>query len=106
METNRPGCREHPRGLCRKLGPQNERGSQRGLEMERATLARELYEVTGPGWIWVLRSPSSAPEPRALTPQPPRWLTNAQSPRLDPDNVFLITPLPKVAPFPVKDDSW
>lgn len=48
MEANCPGCREHPRG-CGKLGPQNERGSQRGLEMERAPLAREPCEVRAQG---------------------------------------------------------
>lgn len=34
--NNRPRCHEQPRGLCWKLGPRNERGSRRGLEMEGA----------------------------------------------------------------------
>ena len=111
--NHHPGCHEQPGGLCWKLRPRNERGSQRGLEMERVFLAPEPHEeVTGPGVdLGPVEPKLCSPDPGALTPQPPRWLTNAHSPRLDPDDVLLITSIPKVPPFPVKtkmtrDEAW
>lgn len=76
--NNRPRCHKQPGGLCWKLGPWNERGSRRGLEMERVLLAPELHEeeVTGPGVDLGPVGPElCSPDPRALTPQPPRGLT-------------------------------
>ena len=111
--NHRPRCHEQPGGLCWQPGPRNERGSQRGLETGRVLLAPEPHEeVTGPGVdLGPVEPRLCSPDPGALTRQPPRWLTNAHSPRLDPDDVLLITSIPKVPPFPVKikmtrDEAW